>query len=230
MPKNIRTRIKNTALVAERREFIIMEAIELFSKNGYRETSTRELAETCGISPGSLYQYIGNKNDLLHLIILHQISREEINLKKLREILEGDVVTGLIEYIRFRIERADRYPFFIQHSNRNRTLFTLYDRDLQAEQQTSIMKTIEKVLNKGIESGVFKISSTVFVANVILTQCYDWINRSWFLHKHFTVEEYIRACTESIFGLIMVDKTNIRELIASCQGESNSTAEVIAIE
>ena len=38
-------------------------------QNGYLQTSTRQIAEACGISKGNLYHYIKSKDDLLDLFI-----------------------------------------------------------------------------------------------------------------------------------------------------------------
>src|SRR5258708_20616009 len=47
---------------------------ELFRKHGYSATTTRQLADRLGITPATLYYYIGNKEDLLAKICREALS------------------------------------------------------------------------------------------------------------------------------------------------------------
>jgi AcrR family transcriptional regulator len=58
--------IKNKDLVEKRRIQICKAAEKLFSKKGYHRTSVKEIARASGISIGSLYDYIKNKEDILY--------------------------------------------------------------------------------------------------------------------------------------------------------------------
>lgn len=53
----------------ERREQIILAAVELFSRRGFRGTTTREVAEAVGISEAGLFKYFATKEDLYTAII-----------------------------------------------------------------------------------------------------------------------------------------------------------------
>jgi AcrR family transcriptional regulator len=54
---------------AERREQIVQAAVELFSRRGFRGTTTREIAESVGISEAALFKYFTTKEDLYTAII-----------------------------------------------------------------------------------------------------------------------------------------------------------------
>ena len=56
-------------IAAERREFILERAGELFSERGYHATSMRDIAEAIGIRAPSLYAHIARKEDLLYGIV-----------------------------------------------------------------------------------------------------------------------------------------------------------------
>ncbi|CAN5515429.1 TetR/AcrR family transcriptional regulator [soil metagenome] len=61
-------------------------AVYHFSRQGYRETSLREIAETVGVQVGSLYNHISSKEDLL-FTIMHDIMLEL--LASCREAMEA---------------------------------------------------------------------------------------------------------------------------------------------
>ena len=66
--KNVETQVKDTILVEQRRRQIVEAAVRLFIKKGFHKTTTREIAKVAGFSIGSLYEYIGSKEDVLFLV------------------------------------------------------------------------------------------------------------------------------------------------------------------
>ena len=49
----------------QRRQDILETAIELFSRQGFHRTSTRQLAQAAGVAEGTIFNYFGSKKDLL---------------------------------------------------------------------------------------------------------------------------------------------------------------------
>jgi TetR/AcrR family transcriptional regulator, cholesterol catabolism regulator len=52
-----------------RRDQIVVIAKDLFADKGYAATSTRDIAEACGLLPGSLYSHFRSKAQILEMII-----------------------------------------------------------------------------------------------------------------------------------------------------------------
>jgi AcrR family transcriptional regulator len=55
--------------VSERREEVVAIARGLIAERGYAGTSTRDIAEACGMLPGSLYSHFRSKAQILDLVI-----------------------------------------------------------------------------------------------------------------------------------------------------------------
>jgi len=66
--KAVDTRIKNTELVAKRRNHILSAALKLFLKKGFSATTMRDLSRETGINLASLYDYVGSKQGILTLM------------------------------------------------------------------------------------------------------------------------------------------------------------------
>lgn len=60
---------------AEKRQQILITALQLFSAKGSSETSMQEIAEICGMSKGSLYLHFKSKEELEQSIYEHIIGR-----------------------------------------------------------------------------------------------------------------------------------------------------------
>lgn len=57
----------------DRRRLIVRTAFDLFARNGFRGTTTRELAQAVGVSEPVLYQHFSNKKELYTAIVQHLI-------------------------------------------------------------------------------------------------------------------------------------------------------------
>ncbi len=55
-----------------RAEQIVVEATELFSRDGYRKVTTKRLAKACGITEAALYRHFGSKEDI-YLAVLDSV-------------------------------------------------------------------------------------------------------------------------------------------------------------
>ena len=219
--RRVRTGIKNSELVNSRRQMIVARAIELFLKNSYHATTTNEIASACGMSEGSLYRYIGSKQDILHLIAQATLRSSGILERRLEDASRNDVVTALREYIRERITAKDQVRDQNMFLNREIQNFPSEDRRALLQSVVTNVRSFERLLTKGVELGIFKVRSPLLLAHHILMFGQNWSQRRWFLGQHFTLEEYVRLCTEDILDLILVDGVD-------CHGVANSGGEDVA--
>ena len=76
----------------ERRAQIVRMAFDLFAQNGFRGTTTRELAHAVGVSEPVLYQHFPNKKELYTAIVQHIIEADAVeSCSRMESILsEGD--------------------------------------------------------------------------------------------------------------------------------------------
>ena len=66
--REIGTNVKDDALVKQRREEIIQAASKIFTEKGYHLATIRDICKASGFGPGTLYNYIKKKEDILYLI------------------------------------------------------------------------------------------------------------------------------------------------------------------
>lgn len=57
-----------------RREEILNMGLDLFVRNGYYGTTTKEIAENLGISPGLMFHYFGSKDEL-YMELLNRLTK-----------------------------------------------------------------------------------------------------------------------------------------------------------
>ena len=228
MSRNVRTTVKDSALVQERRNLIKERAISLFLRKGYHETTTRELAEACGMSAGSLYQYIGSKEDILHFIAEGSRRDAEALERRLDQSDDDDVVAALRECIAERVRASDRTRLGNMFINRHMISFSEEDRRAMLADMEARILSVKRLLERGVESGVFRVRFPLWLAHEILLMAWNWGQRRWFLRRHFTLGEYTGACTESVLDLIMVDRADRHEALPTGGQEGTSAGQDVA--
>jgi AcrR family transcriptional regulator len=66
----IDSQIEDPDLIERRRRQMVAAAAKCFGVNGYHRTTIKEIAETAGFSPGLIYTYVKDKEDVLFLAIV----------------------------------------------------------------------------------------------------------------------------------------------------------------
>ncbi|MFO7293601.1 MAG: TetR/AcrR family transcriptional regulator [Actinomycetes bacterium] len=90
----------------ERMAQILEAAAEVLAEQGYENTTTNAIAATAGISPGSLYQFYANKDEIVTALAeryateLERVSAEAFDFDEDASIQEvvHRVVTALVEF------------------------------------------------------------------------------------------------------------------------------------
>lgn len=198
------TQIKNPDLVRERRRQIVDSTVHLFVEHGYHKTTTRMIAKEAGFSIGSLYEYVGSKEDVLFLVC--EAIHTEVNkaVEATLSCSEQGTIT-LAEAIR---------EFFLVCERMSDHILLMY-------QVTQFLpeKWQQKVLEN--ELGITEIfihllsrlsgkadipeldeKTIELVGHNISVLGHMWAFRRWSLTRKFTIDEYIAFQTRFILGLI----------------------------
>lgn len=201
--RKIRTFSENDSLVLERREHIRKNATALFVKKPYYQTSTHEILKACGISRGSLYYYVGSKEDILTLIQEHTargyISVYTTLLEKTEQMKAS---IALQEAIRVFCKWADDYQDALIVSLHEVANAPKEQREPRLNSERRNMNLIEAIIRRGIESGEFSTRDPKMVAHITYLGIRAWADKRWYLRKSYTLEQYTKILTESVMGLL----------------------------
>ncbi len=201
----IRTFSDDKALVDERRKQIIKTASSLFIKKGYDRTTIRELAKALNCSTGSLYHYIGSKDDILRLVLNFSTDRNQFILRYIsKNTAKLGPVQALQKSIKVFIESIDEYQDMHIFLNHIMVDLKPQDREIVYENQGDRIKYFADLLRKGIETGEFNSNNPELAAYNIVVIINNWASRRWFLRKRYSLEEYISVQTELILKMIGV--------------------------
>jgi AcrR family transcriptional regulator len=200
--KGISTQIKNPDLVAQRRRQIVDAAVQLFIKQGFHKTTTRQIARAAGFSIGLLYEYIASKEDILYLVCDAIHAEVQRGVSQAMTGTSGDR-NPLAEVIR---------EYFLVCNRMNDHILLIYQetqslpprwRKKVLENEVRITGIFTEVIARLISSGELPHiteRSMELVAHNISVLGHMWTFRRWFLARHYSIEDYIELQTKFILG------------------------------
>ncbi len=176
-------KIKSLELVKTRRTQICRAAEELFAEKGYHKTSIRDIARKSGISIGSLYDYLRNKEDILYLLA------QEFFVKLRSEVLkviEGDydVVQELEGTLETMVRVVDQFQEYVLFTYRDSKYLKKEDLIALLEQDSFFTQTFTKIIQKGGEQGILETYEPEIVANMLTILTHSWALKRYNLKKY----------------------------------------------
>lgn len=201
--KDIPTQIKNPDLVKRRHRQIVDAAVQLFIKQGFHKTTTRQIARATGFSIGSLYEYVTSKEDILYLVC---------------DAIHAEVERGVSEAMaratggRNSLAEAIREYFLVCNRMSDHILLIYQEtqslpppwRKKVLENEVRITGIFVKVLAHLIATGdlpQLSDRSVELIAHNISVLGHMWTFRRWFLARHYSIEDYIALQTDFILGI-----------------------------
>lgn len=203
--QDITIQIKNPDLVRRRHRQIVDAAVQLFIKNGFHKTTTRQIASAAGFSIGSLYEYISSKEDILYLVCkaIHAEVEQGVS-GAMAGATDGD--NPLAEVIREYFMVCHRMSDHILLLYQETQSLPLQWRKKVLENEVRITGIFMEVLARLISTGDLPHLNERFMellAHNISVLGHMWTFRRWFLARHYSIEDYIALQTEFILGLFI---------------------------
>jgi AcrR family transcriptional regulator len=201
--KAVETQIKNSELVRKKRLQIAMGASKLFIKKGYSQTSIRDISKATGLTIGNLYDYITRKEDVLYLVfdVFHSIWTNRLEEEGVFEI--EDPVKQLKTAVQKMLELVNSYRDMVLLMYTETKLLPKEFIRIILEKESRLVECFEKILERGIEKGVFKVKHPFLVANIIVYLLSMEPLRGWNLRKHYKVEEINEHIIELVKHFVM---------------------------
>ena len=183
--KQIVTKIKNPKRILARRQQIINGAIKVFNTKGYYNSTTKEIAQAAGMTEGTLYNYIGSKEDIIYIVYeyITDILRSE-----LEKAISGSkdpkdrLKTALMQILRTIDKHQDIIMFIYKESKSldRESLHTVLARE------TEYIEIFQGLLNdyfgeKKIETRKLKLSADLIAFIPVI-----WTFRRWSLNRRFS--------------------------------------------
>ncbi len=190
LPGHVASLVTDTKLVEERRGQILRAAVKLFSDRGYYTTTISQIAREAGVSTGLIYQYFGDKDDVLLLSlklvletyereipprlegITHPVERLCMALWAYCTIVDGFREATVLAYRSTKSLRADR-------------------RALVKQDEIRTNRLLQDCLRACIAGGYMRPVNEYLLVYQHVHFCHAWALKHWALRGKFTLGKYV---------------------------------------
>ena len=175
----------------EKKQKIYASAASMFKEKGYLATSMRDLAESVGLEPSSLYSHIRSKEEILRSICI-DTGKKFLNHAQSLEDAQIGVLKKIESLIRFHIKTALEDSSSITVFNdewRNLSEPILTDFISMRKAYEALFLTI---LKQGIQTGEIKALNPTIMMHTILSAVkwvHYWHRKNDVLNAHILEDE-----------------------------------------
>lgn len=202
--RKVETAIKDELLIKKRRERIIRVAGKVFAQKGYHQATIKDICKASGLAPGTIYNYVKKKEDILYLIynkVVTILSETLILIiKKKKDPLE-ELKEALRETIEIVCDNKELVLLMYQEASSldKDSLYNVLNR------QSNYASLIEGILKRGREKGIIK-NNNPLTADIIVYLISFIPLRRWKLKKQFSEKELKSWLIDFILKALCITK------------------------
>jgi AcrR family transcriptional regulator len=188
-----------------RRSQILEAAKIVFSSKGYNAATMEEIADVAELSPGTLYIYFKNKEELhtfLSIDILKYIA-DEVEKAAQSDASSEEKLDNVRDVFIEVYESDPMILISLFHLQAGETLKNLSEEVLEMLKQTSsnALNSIISIVKEGIETGVFVDGHPVALADVIwsiFSGVVLWVDSKRVLNNQ---KDFVKSTLKTAFGI-----------------------------
>lgn len=194
-----RVSVRKERLATQNLARIIAAVLALSSRQGFHETSLRDLARETGLSMGGLYTYFDTKETLLLMILTEVVESVQAALAA----APPEVAARPQAHLRWLIETHIRLteamgPWFV-FAFMEAKGFPAPARRLATESELAVEQVFARVLEAGVAEGAFAIEDVALTAALIKPLLQDWyVKRAKYAKRGVAIERYVAG----VIGLV----------------------------
>jgi AcrR family transcriptional regulator len=202
--------IRDRDLLQQKREAVAEAAFELFLKEGFHRTTTRDIARRAGVSAGAPFTYFKDKEDILfHIVsqeqdrageqllsaLSHQIAEATRTDADPEEVFNGVFVTFL--------RSVDTMRRFILLAYQETKSLNTETRQALMARERRLQALIGEAIHYGAEQGRFAPENIELKAHNLMVLGHAWAIRRWaFAGEVESIEEYIAFLQPLVLAML----------------------------
>ena len=202
--RKVGTSVKNKLLVETRRNQIIQAANKMFAQKGFHQTTIKDICDSSGLGPGTLYNYINKKEDILYLVydkLTTMLTKAVIDLvggndneplDQLKKLLSNtiDIVWENQELVRLMYHETAALD--------KESLITVLGGE------SRYVDYVEAILMRAREKGVIQNTHTGMAANIVVYLLAFIALRRWNLKNRFNEQEIKSGLVDFIMRALCI--------------------------
>ncbi len=186
----------------ERRSQILEAALKVFAEKGFKGATNKDIADAAGVSPGLIYFYFENKEDLFFAILENRVAPGSfpLPLEQMQAFPPEQVLTMIARYGLIRLDNQDTmniFKIFIGEA-----VYSEHIRVLANTNISRLIATLASYLESQMEQGRLRRADPLLCAQTFLAGLMASLVRRQFLADpkmlSYSVDEIVNTVV-SIF-------------------------------
>jgi AcrR family transcriptional regulator len=158
---------------------ILEAASDILAKEGYENLSIRKIAKRIEYSPGIIYHYFKDKDEIVTLIVEEGYGKILKTISKIPVDIENpdkSIVNGLKAYIELMLEAPEQFRAIVMNNIEGiQDKVNILDEGISRERKS--IESMCKLVSLGIEKGIFREMDIELTAQIIWTSTYGLLSR-----------------------------------------------------
>jgi len=189
-PAHVASTVTDAKLVEQRRGQILRAAVKLFSDKGYYTTTISQIAREARVSTGLIYQYFGDKDDILLLSLQLVLETYEKEIPPRLDGIEHPVerlCMALWAYCTIVDELRDATVLAYRSTKSLRA----DRRALIKQDETRTNRLLQGCLRACIGAGYMREVNEFLMVYQYVTFCHAWALKHWAMRRKFSLASYV---------------------------------------
>ena len=180
---------KKVAVASANLKKVFESTFKLSAKIGFHEMSLRDLSKDTGLSMGGLYSCLTKKEDIALMVLdIVELVSEKNNQAALKETDELQSLETAIRSYLYSGTILQPWFFFLYFETRS---LSPANQIKSKNIELNTIATLEKIIQSGVDKGIFDVNSSYFVSSTILIVLQDWYLKPWKnKEKNIDLEQY----------------------------------------
>ena len=197
----VKSQVEDADLISQRRGQFVGTAIHLFSRKGYHSTTIREIAVAAGVSPGLIYQYVTDKEDILFLALQLIVHTNERVIPAAMAGVEHPVHKFIVAFEEYcRVFDENREAAILTY--RETKSLTREHRQAIKQMELDTNGLIGDCIEACIQGGFFRpLNVELFIYQVTMS-AHTWALKHWRLNELVPLEEYIKSSLDFMMNAV----------------------------
>jgi len=203
MSLSVKSKVEVPELIEKRRGQITQAALELFGKRGYHSTTIRDVAKRAGVSIGTIYQYVSDKEDVLYLVLVEVLDGYKRRIPAALAGLSDPLVRfrGAVRgYCAVNDEKAAATVLAYRETSSLRK----ERRDAIKQLETETNELIAACIKDCVEAGYFErdIDVELLTYHVVMMS-HAWALKAWRFRGLMSLDAYVARGLRLMLGGIL---------------------------
>ena len=148
---------------------IIVVASTVFSKFGFKKATIEDIAHEAGMGKSSVYYYFKSKEDIFEAVVKKEADELSLQVAKRVINVNDNPKEKIRNYVLIRMRYLNEMVNFFETLKNDYLGNLAFTERIRKKYDKEEQQMLNKILEEGVNQGIFKVRNTKFAALVLVT-------------------------------------------------------------